>query len=363
MRKLNKLDELMSDIVEYTENNQYLQHITEVVETIRAIVFHQGEVASESPFLRDYIEIKRYMFAVVLALLPATFAAIYFYGWRALAMIVVSYVAGGIAEVAFTLVRKEEITEGFLVTGILFPLILPPSTPFWMVAVGIIVGVILGKEVFGGTGYNIFNPALVGRVFLTITFPVTMSSRWVPPLTGGWAGFTKFNVDTITTATPLGVFANSGTLTPLRELFLGTIPGCLGESSALLVIIGGVFLMLAKIVDWRIPVAYLGSVFLFSSLGMFLWPNQVAPPLFQLLAGGLLFGAMYMATDPVSSPTTKEGRWVYGIFLGVMTVSIRAFSGYPEGVQFSILLMNMFAPLMDEMVMTFRYGPVQKPYK
>lgn len=353
----------MSNIADYTESNPYLKHITEVVETIRAIVFHHGEVPSESPFLRDYIEIKRYMFAVVLAVLPAAIAAIYFYGWRALAMIVVSYVAGGIAEVAFTLVRKEEITEGFLVTGILFPLILPPSLPLWMVAVGIIVGVILGKEVFGGTGYNVFNPALVGRVFLTVSFPVAMSSRWAAPFTGGWAGFTEYGVDTITTATPLGTFANEGTLAPLRELFFGTIPGCLGETSALLVILGGIFLMLAKIIDWRIPVAYLGSVFLFSLLGIYLWPNQMAPPVFQLLAGGLMFGAMFMATDPVSSPTTKEGRWVYGVFLGVMTVSIRAFSGYPEGVMFSILLMNMFAPLMDEMVMTFRYGPVQKPYK
>ncbi|MFP4135773.1 MAG: RnfABCDGE type electron transport complex subunit D [Candidatus Acetothermia bacterium] len=360
---LNKLDELMSDLAEYTEGHPYLKHITEVVETIRAIVFHQGEAASESPFLRDYIEIKRYMFAVVLAVLPATLAAIYFYGWRALAMIVVSYVAGGIAEVTFTLIRKEEITEGFLVTGILFPLILPPSTPLWMVAVGIIFGVIIGKEVFGGTGYNIFNPALVGRVFLTVTFPVAMSSEWIKPVTGGWAGFTRYGVDATTTATPLGSFANDGTLAPLRELFFGTIPGCLGETSALLVILGGIFLIMTKIIDWRIPVSYLGSVFLYSLLGTYLWPNQVAPPVFQLLAGGLMFGAMFMATDPVSSPTTKEGRWVYGVFLGVMTVSVRAFSGYPEGVMFSILLMNMFAPLMDEMVITFRFGPVQKPYK
>ncbi|MBS3787245.1 RnfABCDGE type electron transport complex subunit D, partial [Candidatus Bipolaricaulota bacterium] len=144
----------MSKISSYTEDHPYLQHITEVIDTVRSIVFEPGVTAGESPFLRDYIEIKRYMFAVVLAVAPAALASIYFYGWRALAMIVVSYVAGGIAEVAFTLIRKKEITEGFLVTGILFPLTLPPNTPLWMVAVGIIVGVIIGKEVFGGTGYN-----------------------------------------------------------------------------------------------------------------------------------------------------------------------------------------------------------------
>ncbi|MFW6006077.1 MAG: RnfABCDGE type electron transport complex subunit D [Candidatus Bipolaricaulota bacterium] len=360
---MNRLERLLSDISSYTEEHPYLQHITEVIDTVRSIVFEPGISADESPFLRDYIEIKRYMFAVVLAVAPAALASIYFYGWRAVAMIVVSYVAGGIAEVSFTLIRKEEITEGFLVTGILFPLILPPSIPLWMVAVGIIVGVILGKEVFGGTGYNIFNPALVGRVFLTITFPVAMSSDWIIPATGGWAGFKQFSIDTVTSATPLGEFANAGTLAPLRELFFGNIPGCLGESSALLVLAGGVFLMLARIIDWRVPVSYLGSVFLFSALGTYLWPSQVAPPVFQLLAGGLMFGAMYMATDPVSSPTTKEAKWVYGVFLGVMTVSIRAFSGYPEGVMFSILLMNMFAPLFDEMIMRFRYGPIKKPYK
>ena len=360
---MTRLEKLFANFSEYTENQPYLKHITEVVKTVRAIIFEPGESTAESPFLRDYIEIKRFMFAVVVAVAPAALASIYFYGWRALAMIVVSYVAGGIAEVGFTLIRKEEITEGFLVTGILFPLILPPNTPLWMVAVGIVVGVILGKEVFGGTGYNIFNPALVGRVFLTITFPVAMSSEWVLPVSGGWAGFTRYSVDSVTSATPLGTFANTGTLEPLRELFLGTIPGCLGETSALLVILGGLFLIATRIIDWRIPVSYLGTVFLFSILGMYLWPNQVAPPVFQLLAGGLMFGAVFMATDPVTAPTTKQARWVYGVFLGVMTVSIRAFSGYPEGVMFSILLMNMFSPLFDEMVMTLRFGPIQKPYK
>lgn len=360
---MNRIQKLFAEISKYTEDHPYLQHITEVVNTIEAIIFSSSESASASPFLRDYIEIKRYMFAVLLAVMPVSLASIYFYGWRALAMIVVSYVAGGIAEVTFTLVRKEEITEGFLVTGILFPLILPPNTPLWMVAVGIIVGVILGKEIFGGTGYNIFNPALVGRVFLTITFPVTMSSDWLEPLTGGWAGFTRYGVDTVTSATPLGTFANEGNLVSLRELFLGTVPGSLGETSALLIIAGGIFLMLTRVADWRIPFSYLGSVLLFSALGTYLWPNQVAPPIFQLLAGGLLFGAMYMATDPVTAPTTKTARWVYGVFLGVLTVSIRTFSGYPEGVMFSILLINMFSPLLDEMVMTFRFGKVQKPYK
>ncbi|MFW6048818.1 MAG: RnfABCDGE type electron transport complex subunit D [Candidatus Bipolaricaulota bacterium] len=360
---MNWLKKSLNDLSEYTARRPYLQYTTEVVDTIEAIIFAPIERSQESPFLRDFIDVKRYMALVVIGIAPATLASIYFYGWRALAMIVVSYVAGGIAEVGFTLARKEEITEGFLVTGILFPLILPPTTPLWMVAVGIIVGVILGKEVFGGTGYNIFNPALVGRVFLTVTFPVTMSSNWVEPITGGWGGLTTYGVDTVTSATPLGEFANEGTLVGLRDLFLGTIPGSLGESSALLLIIGGIFLMVTRIADWRIPLSYLGSVVAFSYLGIFLWPNQVAPPIFQLLAGGLLFGALFMATDPVTAPTTKGAKWVYGLFLGVMTVSIRAFSGYPEGVMFSILLINMFSPLMDDMVMTHRYGPVQKPYK
>jgi RnfABCDGE-type electron transport complex D subunit len=315
-----------------------------LIHTIEGIVLGSTETTREAPHIRDHIEIKRYMSVVIVALLPAAVASVVFYGWKAVAMIAVSYLVGGVIEVLFALIRRKEIEEGFLVTGLIFPLILPPTAPLWMVAVGSAFGVFFGKEVFGGTGRNIFNPALVGRIFITIAFPELMSARWQKPFS-----------DAITAATPLGLFKSSRALTPLADLLLGQVTGSMGELLRLGVLAGGLFLIVTRVANWRVPLAYLGSVALFSWIGNRAAPDLFAPPLFQLLAGGLLFGAFFMATDPVSSPATKAGKWVFGIGCGIVTLLIRNFSGFTEGVMFSILFMNAFAPLIDTLVLNMKY--------
>jgi Na(+)-translocating NADH:ubiquinone oxidoreductase B subunit len=270
-------------------------------------------------------------------------------------MIIVSYAAGGAVEVLFAAIRKEEINEGFLVTGLLYPLILPPTLPLWMVALGVAFGVTVGKEIFGGTGRNLFNPALVGRCFLFMAYPSAMGGTcWIDPAGNAsvWGGFTQWlNVDAITGSTPLGLVAK-GELTPLWDLWLGNVPGSLGATSSLAIIVGGVFLLLTKVANYRVTVGMLGS---FAALGGILSATgQFGPIGFHLLAGGLLFGAFFMATDPVSAPSTNPARWMYGILIGVLTVLMRKFTPLPEGVMFSVLLGNIFAPILDEIVIRLR---------
>jgi Na+-transporting NADH:ubiquinone oxidoreductase subunit B/electron transport complex protein RnfD len=298
------------------------------------------------------------MFMVILALLPSTLASIYFYGWRALSIILVSYAVGGLTEVVFAIIRKHDIHEGFLVTGLIFPLVLPPTIPLWMVGVGSFFGVFFGKEVFGGTGRNVFNPAIAGRVFLSIAFPVIMSTKWAKPLTEGLGGFSSYSVpvDALTSATPLAVLKTGGVEALAEnysyiELLFGTTGGSMGETFRLGIILGGIFLILAKIVNWRIPVAYIGSVVVFATIGSAFLPAAIAPPLSQLLTGGLLFGAFFMATDPVSSSMTNTGKIWFGILIGVMTVLIRVVNpAFPEGIMLAILFANIFAPTIDYFV-------------
>lgn len=315
-----------------------------------------------APHIRIGLDTRRYMFMVILALLPTTLAAVYFYGWRAMVMIAVSYLAAGVTEVLFAVLRKRKMQiEGLLVTGLMFALILPPTLPLWIVAVGAAFGTIFGKEVFGGFGRNIFNPALVGRIFITTAFPNFMSGMWNEPLTGGLAGFLRYKADAITTATPL-IAERAGELMSHTyfDLLLGRVPGALGETFRLGLIVGGLFLLLVKISDWRIPTAFLGSVVLLSGVGHVWLPGQIAPPLFQLLTGALLFTALFMATDPITSPFTREGKWIFGILLGLLTVVFRAFSGYVEGAAFGLLMANALAPLLDSIVLRLKYKSQQK---
>jgi RnfABCDGE-type electron transport complex D subunit len=321
-----------------------LRPVRPVIETLEGITLGSHELTAGAPHIRDHMEIKRYMSTVIIALIPSTVAAIVFFGWWAVWMILTSYVVGGVVEVAFALIRKREIEEGFLVTGLIFPLILPPTAPLWMVAVGIAFGTMFGKEVFGGTGRNIFNPALVGRVFVTIAFPQAMSATWRAPFS-----------DAITTATPLSMYRGSQHLTPFVDMLLGQVPGCMGEIFRIGIIVGGLFLIATRVASWRTSLVYLATVAVFAWIGNALAPQAFGPPLFQLLAGGLLFGAFYMATDPVSSPITSAGKMIFGVGAGVLTVLIRSFSGFTEGVMFSILVMNAFSPLLDNMVINRRY--------
>lgn len=335
---------ILNNLYDLIGKNKYIGKFKPVLTATDEFFFGTGKVTT-LPHIVDYMDIKRFMSAVIIALLPVTLASIYLWGLRVVAIIAVSYIFGGLVEVAFAVTRKKEIHEGFLVTGLIFPLTLPPTVPLWVVAVGAMFGVLFGKEAFGGTGRNIFNPAIVGRIFLSIAFPKIMTTHWQLP----------FTIDAITQATPLALLKNQGISTSYNALLFGQAPGCIGETFRIGIIAGGLFLILIRIVDWRIPFAYLAAVCIFSFLGNHLFHAQFAPALFQILSGGLLLGAFFMATDPVTSPFTKQGKWIAGILLGVLTVLIRGLSGYAEGVMFSILLVNAFTPLIDTLVLKARY--------
>jgi len=330
--------------------------------------------ALHAPHVRDPLDLKRYMSMVIIALLPAFAMSIYYFGIRVLAMTIVSYAAGGAVEVIFAFIRKEEINEGFLVTGLLFPLILPPTTPLWMVALGVAFGVLVGKELFGGTGRNLFNPALLGRCFLALAYPAAMAKSWIEPIAKfpeclwTWAAPA---VDAVTTATPLaearkalgtiGQEAGTGeALTDWTNLLWGNVAGSVGETSALAIIIGGVFLVAIRVANWRTVAGTLGSFALFAGILNWVHPESYAPAGWHMLAGGVLFGAFFMATDPVTSPTMKSAKWLYGILIGSLTVLIRSFSpGYVEGMTFAILLGNITAPILDEIVVHFHVRRLQ----
>ena len=337
------------------KSNRSLRKFYPVFEAIDEFFFGTSKVSKSSPHIRDGLDVKRYMSLVIIALVPATIAGVYFYGLRVLAIIAVSYIFGGIVEVVFSVVRRKPLYEGFLVTGLIFPLILPPTIPLWMVAVGIIFGVFFGKEVFGGTGRNIFNPALVGRVFLSLAFPEYFSTMWAKPFWGGLGGFVKYMPDAVTGATPLINFKSTQVLTDYSSLLFGFSAGSIGETFRIGIIIGGIFLVVTRIVDWRIPLSFLASVFIFSLAGTIFSVQGIAVPLFELLTGGLLFGAFFMATDPITAPLTLRGKWVYGILLGVLTVLIRTFTGFVEGVMFAILLMNAVSPLIDTVIINIKF--------
>jgi Na(+)-translocating NADH:ubiquinone oxidoreductase B subunit len=295
-------------------------------------------------------------------MLPCLLAAVYFFGLRVLAMVIVSYAAGGLVEAFFAIVRKEEINEGFLVTGLVFPLILPPALPLWMVAVGVIFGVVVGKEIFGGTGRNLFNPALVGRCCLALGYPTAMSANWITPghgLTGRLLEYVDAShVNAITSATPLAD-AKGSVFATLPDLLIGNVTGSIGETSALAVLLGGVFLLLTRVASWRTVAGILSSFTLLGAALHHLQPDSFGPIGFHLLVGGLLFGAFFMATDPITSPATSSGKWAYGILIGVLTLLIRNLSGYLEGMMFAILIGNITAPLMDEIVVRLRLRRLQ----
>ena len=309
------------------------------------------------PHVRDPLDVKRYMSMVIVALVPCVLASLYFFGLRMLALIVVSYAAGGAVEVLFAVVRREEINEGFLVTGLLFPLILPPALPLWMVGVGVAFGVLVGKELFGGTGRNLFNPAVVGRCFLALAYPKAISTTWVTPastLPGRLVQYVSAaDVDAITAATPLAM-SKQGQWADLPNLIIGNVSGCAGETSALIVIVCGAFLLLTRVAKWQTVAGMLGGFALLAQALHWIRPERFGPAGWHLAAGGVLFGAFFMATDPVTSPITNAGKWVYGVIIGTATVLIRNLTGYVEGVMFAILLGNISAPILDEIVFHVR---------
>ncbi len=295
---------------------------------------------TSSPHLKDKTRNRGIMLDVAIALLPAVAAATYFFGTWALVTIASCIAGAFVAEAGIMAARGKDIPLGdgsALVTGLLLGLTLPPDLPIWVGFLGGAFGIGVGKAIFGGLGLNMFNPALVGRAFLVASFPVLLTSfRW-PWNSGAWMGA---EFDAVSTATPLALLKFSAVETPAMELFLGNVGGSLGETSALALIIGGMYLLFRGVINWRIPASYIGTVMLLALVGG-------DDPVFHLLAGGLLLGAFFMATDYVTSPITARGKLVFGFGCGLLTYVIRSFGGYPEGVLYSILLMNSAVPLIE----------------
>ncbi|MFC1897473.1 RnfABCDGE type electron transport complex subunit D [Chloroflexota bacterium] len=303
---------------------------------------------SPGPHLWRGFSTSKIMYIVVIALLFPTAAGVYFFGYHALSVIAVSIITAVLTEYAIKKLRKRAfVMDGSaVVTGLLLALILPPTIPLWMVAVGSIVSIAIVKEAFGGLGHNIFNPALGGRAFLTACFSLKMTT-WVSPM--------GFGTDAVTTATPLSSsFTLEGDkLSLYQDLFLGNIGGSIGETSTLLILVGGILLLVLGIINWRIPVFYIGTVAL---LALIMGEDAI----FHILTGGLMLGAFFMATDYVTSPITGRGRIIFGIGAGILTIVIRRFGGLPEGVCYSILFMNALTPLIDRYVKVRPYGLVKK---
>ena len=310
-------------------------------------------VVSASPHLRTPHTSARTMWLVNIALLPAAVAAAVVFGWRAVAVMLVSVAVAIATEALSQLVFRREVTirdGSSVVTGLLLAFTLPPTTPLWIVALGSFVAIFLVKQLFGGLGFNIFNPALAARAVLLASFPVAITS-WNLPASGFFAA------DAVSSASALGVLKESAARPfGYLDLLLGTVPGSLGETCKIALIAGFLFLLLLRVVDWKIPATYLGVVALLAlSFGR--------DPLAELLSGGLLLGAFFMATDYVTSPTTPWGRVVFGAGCGLLTALIRVYGGFPEGVCYAIILMNCLTPLLDRYLLPGRFGLKRAPQR
>ena len=310
-------------------------------------------VLASSPHDVNKTSVPRIMWSVVAALLPAAGLAVYYFGPSALILMVACVSASLLTELAVNKIKGQRLTltdGSAAITGLLLALTLPPTLPVTSAILGAVFAIAIGKQVFGGLGYNIFNPALIGRAFLQASFPVSMTT-WVLP-------FKQF--DGITAATPLGQFKFSHISTDLLPLLAGNIGGSLGETSALAVLLGGILLLLLKFADWRIPLSFLGTVFVISGGFWLIDPVTYANPLFHLLSGGLMLGAFFMATDMVTSPVTYLGSWIFGVGAGTLLIVIRFLGGLPEGVMYSILLMNALTPLINRYTRPKFFGEVRK---
>ncbi|MBE3576484.1 MAG: RnfABCDGE type electron transport complex subunit D [Limnochordales bacterium] len=292
-------------------------------------------VLSSSPHIHSPLTAERAMYTVLATLLPVAGVSVYIFGWRVLPIVLTSVVSALIAEGVAQWARRRSpwrsLKDGSaILTGLLLALTLPASTPLWVAALGSTVAILLGKQAFGGLGHNVFNPALVGRVFLLVTFPQLLSD---------FSGSVRM-VDTVTTATPLAAVAQGQTVPSYLELLAGYRAGALGETAAVALLLGGLILIAFRIINWRIPFGILATVAIFA------WAAG-QDPLFHLLSGGLILGAFYMATDWVTSPLTRLGSWIYAVGIGLITMVIRLWGSYPEGVSFAILFMNMCTPLIN----------------
>ena len=388
----DKLRRLLDKVEpKFTRGGKYHKYYG-LFEMVDTLLYSPPNRTIGAPHVRDALDLKRVMGYVWLAIFPVMFMACFNTGYHAnlamqamglehadgcrgvimdmigynptsffdnffhgllyfLPVYMTTFIVGGIAEVVFALVRGHEVNEGFFVTSILYSLILPPDIPLWMVGMGILFGVILGKEVFGGTGKNFINPALAGRAFLFFAYPAFMSGDSVWVAVDGYSGAT-----TLATAATGGMQAVANSGLSWWDAFIGIEPGSLGETSALAIFIGGAFLLFTKIANWRIVsgvmFGMIMTAIMFNTIGSDTNPMFAMPWYWHLVTGGFAFGMMFMATDPVTAAHTDSGRWWYGVLIGVMVVLIRVVNpAFPEGMMLAILFANMFAPLMDYTVM------------
>ncbi len=348
-------------------------------EAIETFLFVPNRVTTGKVHIRDANDMKRSLIIVMLAMVPALLFGIWNTGFhhfqaigeeagfwqmvwfgflKILPLYIVSYVVGLGIEIFFAQWRKEEVAEGYFVTGMLIPLVMPVDVPLWMVAVATVFAVVIGKEVFGGTGMNILNPALVARAFLFFAYPSHMSGDkvWIAGLADGTGVVDGYSGSTILgqAAQHTSTFVNGlGETYSSWDMFLGTIPGSVGETSTLAILIGALILILTGVGSWKIIVSvFAGGAVMGLLLNAFAVNEFMALPFWEhLLLGGFAFGAVFMATDPVSGAQTERGKWIYGFLIGLLAILIRVLNpAYPEGVMLAILLMNVFAPLIDHYV-------------
>ena len=330
---------------------------------------HSTVKITAAPHVRSAESTTRIMWSVVLSLLPVVVASIWIFGPSALLVILASTAGCLVTERLFG-ARRNSLADGSaMITGLLLGLCLPAGFPLWMAFLGGVFGIGFGKIVFGGLGQNIFNPALLGRAFLQAAFPVAITT-W-PGRTADWWALRGDNfalpfmspstVDTVTGATPLGnvKFGDDPVITPLLDLFVGNISGSIGETSAVLILLGGIYLAIRGHLNWHIPVSIMVSVFAFSGVFYLLGLSPFSPG-FMLFSGGLMLGAWYMATDMVTSPVTDTGCWIFGVSIGLLVVIIRIWGGLPEGVMYAILLMNALVPFINRATQPRKFGGTGK---
>jgi len=376
---MSVVDKLIHKVEPHFEEGGKLHRLYYAFDMLKSMNFSLPTRTEGGVHIRDGIDVRRMMATVIMALIPALLYGIYNIGYQTLLdpgttsgvvpigqafwiglltmlpILAVTYVVGGVWEMLFAIVRKHEVSEGFLVTGLLVPLIVPPTIPLWQLAIAVSFGVVIGKEIFGGTGMNIFNPALVIRAFLFFAYPVQISGDLV------WVA------DARTAATPLAVIAEGAlqtgdVLTELTaagftwwNMFIGSIPGSIGETSALAILLGGLLLVITGVGSWRIMLSMLVGGGAMAVLLNLVAPSPASfaalPAHYHLVMGGFAFGLVYMATDPVSAAATNTGKWIYGAIVGALSILVRTVNpAYPEGVMLAILFMNMFAPLIDHYV-------------
>lgn len=322
-------------------------------------------ILATSPFLKHPDDTAWIMWQVNLSLIPVVLAAVWFFGVGVLLVIAASTLGALLPEHLLNRERSTLRDGSALITGVLLGLVVPPAIPLWMAFIGGVVAILLGKMLFGGIGYSVFNPALVGRAFLQAAFPESMTT-WT---TGhGPAGLFRFQesafaipfmrpgVDAVSSATPLARMKFDGELTALPDLLLGRTAGSIGETAALIILLCGTYLAIRRVINWRIPVSIFLSVTAVGGILHLIDSAVYPPPLFHLFAGGLMLGAVYMATDPVTSPLTQRGCWVFGAGIGLLVVVIRQFGGLPEGVMYAILLMNSVVPLINRATQPRTFG-------